>query len=46
LVRNFGRARDGDEYPETVIPYDLEKKLVRDFDGDRHPEDLVKNNDL
>lgn len=26
LVRNFGR--NVDEYPDTVIPYDLEKKLV------------------
>ena len=30
LVRNIGRT-DDDHQP--VIPYDLEKQLVRDFDG-------------
>ena len=47
MVRNFGRVQDPmDDCPEPAIPYDLEKKIVRDFGGDAHPEDLVKNNDL
>ena len=25
IVRNIGRKKDGDDYPETVIPYKLEK---------------------
>ena len=25
LVRNIGRKKDGDDYPEAVIPYKLEK---------------------
>ena len=38
-------VKDIDDMP-PVIPYDLEKQLVRDFGGDDRPEDLVKNNDL
>ena len=34
LVRNIGRKKDGDDYSEPVIPYDMEKQLVRDFGGD------------
>ena len=45
-MRNIGRKRSGEELEAPVIPYDLEKKLVRDFDGERRPEDLVKNQDL
>lgn len=47
LVRNFGRNHDDDIDDEPpCIPYDLEKKIIKDFGGDAHPEDLVKNNDL
>lgn len=46
LVRNFGRKRDGDDLPEAVIDYNLEKKLIRDFGGEDRPEMLIKNNDL
>ena len=44
MVRNFGRPDN--EFEEPVVPYDLEKELVRDFGGDTHPEDLIKNQDL
>ena len=44
LVRNF--ARNVDDYPETVIPIDLEKKIIHEFGGDRCPTALVKNNNL
>lgn len=45
-MRNIGRKKSGDELEAPVIPYDLEKKLVRDYDGERRPEELVKNQDL
>ena len=44
-MRNFGRKKDGDGYSESVIPYDLEKQLVRDF-GNNPPEELVENQNL
>ena len=28
LVRNIGRKKDGEDYEDSVIPYDLEKQLV------------------
>ena len=46
LVRNFGRKKVGDDLPATVIDYNLEKKLIKDFGGDDRPEQLIKNNDL
>ena len=44
LVRDFARKKD--EYPEVVIPYDLEKKIVHQFGGDNCPAMLLKNNNL
>jgi len=45
-VRNFGRPHDYLDDEPPCIPYDLEKKLVRDFGGENHPEDLVENRDM
>ena len=46
MIRNFARNRDDIDYPAPVIPYDLEKKLVRDFGGDERPEELIENKNL
>lgn len=45
-MRNIGRKKSGEELDAPVIPYDLEKQLVRDFDGENRPEELIKNQDL
>ena len=46
MVRNFARPKTDDLDDCPVVPYDLEKQLVRNFGGEERPEELVANRDL